>query len=329
MYKKVSKIILILSVVLSIVGFSNPASAQEMPRPSYVSLNLIEEQAGVYNKFELSWKNGDMIQSKMNEGQKIEYEVDFRKNNQAWLSESTTKLITGVMNASTIQNSKISITQNELPQIGQVDIFQSNYSFRIRYSINGEKGPFSNSVRVGMRPGFENASEWSEIELKDASKNGFISPSIQKNMKSQMTREEFADILIRVYEKVKKIHLVTAKSPFTDSDNPSVIKAAKLGIVQGVGWSKFNPQANVTRQEMATMLTRFLKSLNQSLNKPEISAQFLDHADINDWALESIYQLQGFGLIEGDQNNNFLPKNNATREEGVALGQRVYDLINK
>ena len=94
--------------------------------------------------------------------------------------------------------------------------------------------PFSEAVSAGQGPGYRNTSPWAEPELNKASVYGFITNSIKDNMSAPITREEFAEVSVKLYEKYTGKQAVTGDmSVFSDTSNPEVFKAFNLKIVNG------------------------------------------------------------------------------------------------
>jgi hypothetical protein len=59
-----------------------------------------------------------------------------------------------------------------------------------------------------------------------------------------------------------------------------------LGIVFGVGNNRFDPDAPLTREQAAVMLTRLAVALNHLL--PDATPNFADNADISEWAVDGV-----------------------------------------
>ena len=93
---------------------------------------------------------------------------------------------------------------------------------------------------------------------------------------------------VRLYEAIGGNTAVPAPAnTFTDTQNPEILKAFQLGIVNGVGQGKFAPGNPISRQEIATMLLRTVKAAVPQLNTDTANApSFVDSADIADWARE-------------------------------------------
>ncbi|SFL74400.1 S-layer homology domain-containing protein [Paenibacillus sp. 1_12] len=103
-------------------------------------------------------------------------------------------------------------------------------------------------------------------------------------------------------------------------------KAKKMGITDGVGNNKFNPQAHITRQEMMTLTAR---AMNLS-GKMKLSGSskdlipFEDTGKIASFAVDSIASMIKQGLVEG-ADNRLYPEANATRAETAVFMYRLYN----
>lgn len=90
------------------------------------------------------------------------------------------------------------------------------------------------------------------------------------------------------------------------------------GYVDG----KFRPQEKVSRAEMAVILCRALEA--ETVKETEIKKLYADDAAINFWARGQIYAMQQAGIMVGDSQNRFNPKQIVTRCEATAVLLRVY-----
>lgn len=175
------------------------------------------------------------------------------------------------------------------------------------------------------------ASDWAIEELKEA-KSLDIIPTIlyDKDYTQSITREEFAAVCVKLYENItgKKAQSVL-NNPFTDTRNIEVLKAYNLGITNGTTPTTFSPNSLITREQMATMMTRTLakSNINTSININSIYKKFVDHNEISGWALESVYYMSTKNIIKGVGNDIFNVKGNATREQALAIAIRCVESI--
>ena len=112
-------------------------------------------------------------------------------------------------------------------------------------------------------------------------------------------------------------------------DDEAVGWAQSCGIVNGVGDNKFNPDGNVTRQDFAVMLLRYMKYRKFSLPENLTDKTFADDAEIAEYAKEAVYTLNTLGIMNGKGNNVIDPKGNVTRAEAAAMLHRMMDCFKK
>ncbi|MDI9483289.1 MAG: S-layer homology domain-containing protein [Bacillota bacterium] len=213
----------------------------------------------------------------------------------------------------------------EIDDAGAVNIKEEVYSFRAYfYSLWGYEGDwinfrvvsnYSNIATVGNTAYYSGASDWATAELDKAVKYGLITSSIRDKMSEPITREEFAELAVLLYQKTtEKTAQPESPNPFTDTSNPEVLKAYKLGIVTGVGNNKFDPKALTNREQVATMLSRAIRVMVPDADfSTEGAPSFSDEKDISDWALEHVKYMSKIGVIKGSEGK-FMPKAVTTAE---------------
>ncbi|OBZ09810.1 hypothetical protein A8L34_21295 [Bacillus sp. FJAT-27264] len=145
--------------------------------------------------------------------------------------------------------------------------------------------------------------------------------------KSNVTRAEFAKMLIRGLN----LENSSATQSFSDVRAndwfaPYVAVAAEKGIINGRGDNKFDPNATITRAEMATMISRALKSVKDIKDTASLSAlsAFSDAAKISSTLKEGVAFAASHDLVIGNAGK-FNPNNSATRAEAAVI---IYRTIN-
>ena len=175
------------------------------------------------------------------------------------------------------------------------------------------------------------ASEWAEPELKEASKQNLI-PEIfdEANLTKNITRKEFAHTVVKMYEKITGQKAVPiAKNPFTDTKDKEVLKAYNIGITNGTSDTTFSPDDLITREQMATMMTRALTKAGKDTSRPESAKLFADDSEFSGYAKDSIYYMSSIEIIKGVGENKFDAKGNASREQALAISIRCVKKLNK
>ncbi len=116
--------------------------------------------------------------------------------------------------------------------------------------------------------------------------------------------------------------------PFNDTVSgqwysDSVGWAAESGIVTGRGDGRFSPADNITRAELASILTKFVKYMEIELpDNPKLSS-FADADTFDTWMIDPIDAVRRNGLMQGT-DGKFNPRGNATRAE---IAQVIKNLL--
>ena len=139
-----------------------------------------------------------------------------------------------------------------------------------------------------------------------------------------MTRAMFVAVIGRLYE--RSYGSVSGTNTFSDVDTKDyyakyVAWANKNGIIKGVGENKFDPNANVTREQMAVIMSKFAALLKKTA-VADVSLTYPDSASISSWAIEGAKYCQKTKVIEGRTGGIFAPRESATRAEASAILQR-------
>ncbi len=95
------------------------------------------------------------------------------------------------------------------------------------------------------------------------------------------------------------------------------------GIAQGVGGNMFEPDALVTREQVAVMLNNYLKLKHETLIVEERN---LETSTIAPWAREAVSTLHGAGLMKS-VNGDFAPKYVMNREETALVFTEVISAL--
>ena len=143
---------------------------------------------------------------------------------------------------------------------------------------------------------------------------------------TSMTRAMFAQVIANI----EGIDLSAyGTSRFTDVAAglwyaPAVEWAASAGIVSGYGGGLFGPEHEITREQMAVMLTNYAAYKGYEL--PAGAAPvFDDEAGIASWAYDAVKMIQAAGIVVGRPDNVYDPKATATRAEVTAIFARFIE----
>lgn len=139
-----------------------------------------------------------------------------------------------------------------------------------------------------------------------------------------ITRAEFVKLVSLAFPKASN----NTSKTFSDVDEntwyaPYIKNAYANGWINGVSEDTFGVNNNISREDMAVILYRVANSLDIPIEK-EKSVLFYDDDEISSYAKEAVNALAEGNIINGADNNKFLPKNTATRAEAAKL---IYCLI--
>jgi len=167
-------------------------------------------------------------------------------------------------------------------------------------------------------------STWAESEIKEAYEYNLTYPNVMNNFKTDITREEFSTLAVKLYESLTEEKAKVGTDPFSDTNNLEVLKAYNLGIVHGKSSTIFAPKDYITRQEISVMIFRALKTAIPEINKTVTGDfPFSDTKDIASWALNPVKFAYQNNIMKGS-NGKILPLDNTTREQAIVLLKRTY-----
>ncbi len=91
--------------------------------------------------------------------------------------------------------------------------------------------------------------------------------------------------------------------------------AAESNIVTGTSKLSFSPTANITREQMCTLIVRFAEFKGITLKEDKAAENFTDNSSISLYARKAVTACQKAGIISGMGDGTFNPKGNATRAQ--------------
>ena len=126
---------------------------------------------------------------------------------------------------------------------------------------------------------------------------------------------------------------VTGANPFDDVKDGqwytnAVIWANQNGIVKGYGDGVFGPTDEITREQFASILYRYVQMKGGGFTGAwYFPLDFADAADVSDWADEAMHWCVMNGIFEGDENGKLRPQGEATRAEVAAILMRFIENV--
>ncbi len=144
-----------------------------------------------------------------------------------------------------------------------------------------------------------------------------------------MTRGMLVTVLGRAYGLNTEPY--NQKSVFTDVPlsayyAPYVAWAYENKIASGMGDGLFAPDKPITRGEMATIITNYMKFIGKG-TQSTASLNYTDAAEIDSWGLEGVQFVTANGLMTGTEGNRFDFDGLSTRAQVATVMERLLKLI--
>ena len=184
-------------------------------------------------------------------------------------------------------------------------------------------------------------SPWAQEEVAEAIRLGIVPEDMQSQYKDYITRAEFAKVSVlfvarhfemeldEAVEHYLSTHVDSAGEPlefqdnlFTDIEGSEfehyINCAASMSIVNGRGDGIFDPDAQITREEAATMLLRVYFCYGGGVKlgpKSEGVDAFSDKGDISSWADSAVRYMYQWDVMKGVSETEYGPKLPYTKEQ--------------
>lgn len=150
----------------------------------------------------------------------------------------------------------------------------------------------------------------------------------------KLTRAQFVKLLACSLADAETLKTYEGKHPFKDSEGhwaeAYIAWAKDKGIVEGVSATEFDPEAPITREQMATIFGRYALKQGIELPKSENAAgSFPDAGKISEYAREFVELMRIAGILNGYEDGTFRPQGNATRAEAAKLFSLFLSITDK
>lgn len=168
------------------------------------------------------------------------------------------------------------------------------------------------------------ANAWYVEDVNEAARRGLILGSTEVTFvpDGYLTRAMLATLLSRAAGESGTADLSSFKDvpPEAWYAHP-VAWAQETGVIQGVSEDRFAPLRNVTREQAAAMIVRYLEMRGVFANSGETA--FTDQEEISAYAREAVGKAAALGILRGYEDGTARPDQSITRAEGAALLMRT------
>ncbi|QSX05872.1 Ig-like domain-containing protein [Sedimentibacter sp. zth1] len=238
-------------------------------------------------------------------------------------------VVTIPLNMSVVKNGKRVIvcrydeeTKNWQPVGGVADTAAGTVTFKAEH--------FSSYAAFEIVKSFEDVtSDWAKEKVEILASRRLIYGKTDKTYdpKSNITRAEFTALIVRsLYTELLK-----CKGTFKDIAEGSwyadvVETAYNLGLVDGIGNNRFEPNAKISREQLAVIAYRLYQYKNGDRTTDSVDYIFVDNQDISKYAKEAVKFVANAGIMIGD-GSSFEPKRSTTRQEVAVVLYRLLEYI--
>lgn len=173
---------------------------------------------------------------------------------------------------------------------------------------------------------------WAGRQIQVAAAKGILDGRATNEFvpNDSVTRAEFAKMIVKTFG-LEDASATESFGDVLDSDwfKPYVAAAVKAGIVNGRSDTAFEPNATITRAEMATMASRALSKILEYKPVATVEAAlkgFEDSGSIHSTLQEGVALAAEQGIVIGEEDNKFNPNADSTRAQAAVV---IYRLLNK
>ncbi|MCL1810186.1 MAG: S-layer homology domain-containing protein [Clostridiales bacterium] len=219
-------------------------------------------------------------------------------------------------------------------QADEVVIFESSGAEEPGASTEGTGAAATGSIFADV-----NESAWYVGDVMFAYENGLMNGTSENPMlfspNANLTRGMVVTVLWRMAgSSDERVPAAAGGGQFSDVAESAyycqaVNWAAKNDIVTGIGGGKFAPDANITRQDLAVVLMRYMNNAEINFVLTADYLFFADDSQIADYANSAIQSLNKLGIMRGTGENAINPRGQATRAEFAAMLHRFVDVANE
>ena len=284
---------------------ANPDSPASTPKNSVISSETVTAQRGEDGKNEditiTLTGNGNTLNDITNNGEKLERGKDY-----------------------TIDGDKVTIKGEYLDSL-----VPGEYTFT--FDMNRGTDPKLIATVTWDNPFIDvDVDDWFYSDVEYVFINGLFNGTSADMFSPNlpMTRAMLVTVLWRLDGSPE----VAEAAGFTDIEKGSYYEAAVAwaaanGIINGYGNGLFGFDDNITREQVATILERYMNYKGITFSGTMEYKVFSDSADISEWAEGAIQLMSKMGVINGKPGDIFDPKGTATRAEIAAIIHRFCENV--
>lgn len=100
--------------------------------------------------------------------------------------------------------------------------------------------------------------------------------------------------------------------------------AVAAGVIQGISETEFGKGKPISRADSAVIISRIIENKNLKMKAAPEATEFADYGNVPEYAKEAVDKMQKYGIMNGMDNNMFMPRENVTRAQ---MAQIIYNAL--
>ncbi|MCG8502419.1 MAG: S-layer homology domain-containing protein [Firmicutes bacterium] len=169
---------------------------------------------------------------------------------------------------------------------------------------------------------------WAKKEIEVLASKGVINGTTASTYGPglNITRADFMVLLVRTLGLRAETDETFKDINRSDYYYDAVAIGKKLGIAKGAADGRFNPEDEISRQDMMTLAARAMQLVGKTDTEADTASleRFEDKSDVADYAADSIAIMVEDGIVRGS-NGRVNPRANATRAETAVIMYKIYN----
>lgn len=231
---------------------------------------------------------------------------------------------------------ELTFTVKDAPKDMKIDVNGNNVKYNIDKDGNAkvvyDLRNLKNDTKLKLKITADGYKEFTyEKEVKDIKEiktfNQYVVgyPDGTFGPERNITRAEAVAMFTRLVR--GKVETTSRTTRYSDANNQwysdALNYATDKGYISGYTDGRFNPNANMTREEFAQMISKYVA---ENVNKVEDNTliSFKDVSDKN-WSKSAIQDALERGIIKGYEDGTFRGDRDITRAEAVRMLNRTFD----
>ncbi len=167
---------------------------------------------------------------------------------------------------------------------------------------------------------------WAEADIEAMAEKDVVNKTARNafSPSQAVTRADFAYMLMRALGLTAEAVEQFADVPLGVYYADELAEGKALGILKGIGDEKYNPGAEISRQDLLVICARGMRAKTaMDAGDAGILADFSDAEAISEYAVSDIAAMVRENVIKGNADGTINPLGNATRAEAAVIMARI------